>query len=402
LTAGAANRGNRPVRVVRIIARLNVGGPAIQAITLTRWLEDHGYQTTLVRGREEPDEGNMDYLAGELGVRPVLVPWMRRNPGWGDIPALAALVRIIRRERPQIVHTHAAKGGTLGRVATLIANAGRRRTILIHTFHGHSLTGYFSPRTAAVYRRVERVLARFCDRLIAVSDEVRDELVAMDVAPASKFEVVPLGFDLSPFTIAEPARERMRATLRAELGISPGAPVLTLIARLVPIKRVDRFLRVAVALRDVPEVRFMIVGDGELRDSLRDSQEALALGDRLVWAGFRRDMPAAYFASDLVIQTSDNEGTPVALIEAQAAGVPVISTRVGGTESAVADPRFLAPRDDEARLAQVARALLEDRELAVRTGADGRARVLERFGLARLVTDLDGIYRELLDRAGES
>jgi glycosyltransferase involved in cell wall biosynthesis len=401
LTADAAKRGNRPVRVVRIIARLNVGGPAIQAITLTRRLEDRGYQTTLVRGREEPDEGNMDYLAGELGVRPVLVPWMRRNPGWGDIRALAALVRIIRRERPQIVHTHAAKGGTLGRVATLIANVGRRRTILIHTFHGHSLTGYFSPRTAAVYRRVERVLARFCDRLIAVSDEVRDELVAMDVAPASKFEVVPLGFDLSPFTIADPERERMRATLRAELGIPPGAPVLTLIARLVPIKRVDRFLHVVAALRDIPDIRFMIVGDGELRDALRRSPEVSALGDRLVWAGFRRDMPAVYFASDVVIQTSDNEGTPVALIEAQAAGVPVVSTRVGGTESAVADALFLASPEDEARLAQAARSLLESPELAAQAGADGRAHVLERFDLGRLVADLDGIYRELLDGAAQ-
>ena len=142
--AGASQPPRDPVRIVRIIARLNIGGPAIQAITLTKRLEKYGYQTTLVRGREEPDEGNMDHLARELSVEPVLVPWMRRNPSWRDLPALVALVRILRRERPEIVHTHAAKGGTLGRVAALIASIGRERPKLVHTYHGHSLTAYFS------------------------------------------------------------------------------------------------------------------------------------------------------------------------------------------------------------------------------------------------------------------
>jgi glycosyltransferase involved in cell wall biosynthesis len=396
-----ARRDDDPVRVVRIIARLNIGGPAIQAITLTRRLEDFGYQTVLVRGVEEPDEGNMDHLADELGVTPVLVPALRRNPGWHDLRALWELVRIIRRERPHLVHTHAAKGGTLGRVAALLAfPLRRRRPVLIHTYHGHSLTGYFSPRTAEVYRRIEQLLGRFTDRLIAVGDEVRDELVAMGVAPGSKFEVVPLGFDLSPFTVEDPLRGQMRDALRAELGVPPDAQVVTLIARLVPIKRVDRFLRVANVLGDLPDVRFLIVGDGELGESLHASADALALGDRLVWAGFRRDMPSVYFASDLVVQTSDNEGTPVSLIEAQAAGVPVVSTRVGGTESTVGDARLLAAVDDEPGLARLARSLLEDRQLASVSSATGRNRALARFDVARLVSDIDTAYRaSLMDRA---
>jgi glycosyltransferase involved in cell wall biosynthesis len=172
--------------------------------------------------------------------------------------------------------------------------------------------------------------------------------------------------------------------------------VVTLIARLVPIKRVDRFLRLAIALGDIPDARFVIVGDGELRDSLRDSPEARVLGSRLIWTGFRRDMPAVYFASDLVVQTSDNEGTPVSLIEAQAAGVPVLSTRVGGTESAVGDPGRLAPVDDEAALARAARALLEDAPRAAATAAAARERVLASFALARLVADVEALYRELL------
>ena len=385
------------VGVVRIIARLNIGGPAIQAITLTRRLEERGYETTLVRGREEPDEGNMDNLADELGVRPELVTTLRRNPSWRDLPALISLTRILRRERPEIVHTHAAKGGTLGRIATLIAFPMRRtRPVVVHTYHGHSLTGYFSPRTARVYRWIEQVLARFTDRLVAVSQEVRDDLVALRVAPASKFEVVPLGFDLAPFTVNGAARAQMAERLRAELGIPSDARVVTLVARLVPIKRVDRFLRVAIGLRDLADVRFLIVGDGELREELQHAPEAASLGDRVIWAGFRRDMPAVCFASNLVVQTSDNEGTPVSLIEAQAAGVPVVSTRVGGTESVIGEATQLASVDDETALADAARLLLIHSGLAAQVGAAGRERVLRNYDVERLVADIDALYRSQL------
>jgi len=399
MKVAAAPPPGEPTRIVRIIARLNVGGPAIQAITLTQRLDADGYRTTLVRGREEPDEGTMDHLAGELGVRPLRVRSLRRNPGWHDVPALVTLVRIIRRERPAIVHTHAAKGGTLGRIAALIASAGRRpRPVLVHTFHGHSLSGYFSPRTAAFYRGVERLLARYTDRLIAVSDEVRDDLVALGVAPASKFEVVPLGFDLSPFTAGGSDRAAARAALRDELGIARDARVVTLIARLVPIKRADRFLRVATRLADLPAARFLVVGDGELRDGLQRSRDSAELGDRLIWTGFRRDMPAVCFASDVVVLTSDNEGTPVSLIEAQAAGVPVVTTNVGGASSVVRDREsgFVVAVDDDRAFAEAVRTLHDDTALATRFGNAGRDRSLARFGLDRLVADIAGLYRREL------
>lgn len=385
------------IRIVRVIARLNIGGPAIQALTLTKRLEAHGYTTTLVRGREEPDEGNMDHLAAELGVTPVLVPWLRRNPGWHDLPALLSLALLIRRERPQIVHTHAAKGGTLGRLATLIAFPRKRtRPVLIHTYHGHSLRGYFTPRATAVYRAIEQLLGQVTDRLVAVSEEVRDELVSLRVAPAGKFTVVPLGFDLSPFTVNGTARQQMRDALRAELGIPPDARVVTLVARLVPIKRVDRFLRVALALRDLPDVRFLIVGDGELRDSLQTSPEAQSLTGRLVWAGFRRDMPSVYFASDVVVQTSDSEGTPVALIEAHAAGVPVVTTEVGGTASVVrhmCTGLVAPPRDLEALIREV-RTLHEDPDLARNVAREGQRQSTLRYALARLASDVHHLYAE--------
>jgi len=387
-----------PVRLARIISRLNIGGPAIQAITLTERLRPLGYDTTLIRGREDPDEGTMDYLAHDLGVTPVLLPSLRRNPGLHDLSALAGLVRTLRAERPRIVHSHAAKAGTLGRLAALIAFPSARRPILVHTFHGHSLSGYFSRVHNATFLHIERFLARRTDSLIAVSAEVRNELVELGVAARDKFVVVPLGFDLSPFLVPDRARGDRRQALRAELGIPEAARVVTLVARLVPIKRVDRFLRVANFLRDVPEVTFMIVGDGELRAQLLASPESQALGKRARWVGFRRDMPDVYFASDVVVQSSDNEGTPVALIEAQAAGVPVVSTAVGGVTSAVIDGetgRIEAVGDDQA-MANAIRSYLDDPRRLREHGARGRRHVEATFTLTELVAGLDRLYRRLL------
>jgi glycosyltransferase involved in cell wall biosynthesis len=387
-----------PIRLVRIIARLNIGGPAIQAINLTRLLEAHGYQTRLVRGRESPTEGSMDYLARELGVVPTLVEKMGRDPGAGDLLALRALVRILRNDRPKIVHTHAAKGGTLGRVAALIAfPAASRRPVLVHTFHGHSLTGYFSGRTTRVYLTIERWLAKRTDVLVAVSPEVRDELVSLGVAAPERFVVVPLGFDLSGFT-NDSDRAGRRAALRAHWGIARDARVVTLVARLVPIKRVDRFLRVARLLSERPGIRFVVVGDGEMRAELESSPHALALGDRLVWAGFRRDMPDVCFASDVVALTSDNEGTPVSLIEAQAAGVPVVGTDVGGMRSAVRDGETgrLARRDDDEGLAEAIGAILDSTVLASRLGSAARLHASSSYAVERLIRDHDALYRRLL------
>ncbi len=385
---------------MRIIARLNIGGPAIQAITLTQELERYGYSTRLVRGVEDAAEGNMDYLAQARGVSPTLIPTMRRDPGRGDIAALLRMILLMWRDRPAIVHTHAAKGGTLGRIAALLAFPLRRwRPRIIHTYHGHSLTGYFAGRTARFYLQVERVLARFTDVLLAVSDEVRDDLVGLGVAPASKFRVMPLGFDLTPFS-ADSDREQRRRAVRESWGVDESEVLITLIARLVPIKRVDRFLAVAQRVGALPGVRFAIVGDGELRDRLTSSANATALGDQLVWAGFRRDIPDVCFASDVVMLTSDNEGTPVSLIEAQAAAVPVVATDVGGMRSVVRDGEsgFVAAPEAVDELAARLRQLVEEPELRRQMGELGRAHATARFTLTRLASDHAELYGELSAR----
>ncbi|MEA2354032.1 MAG: hypothetical protein QOD61_161 [Solirubrobacteraceae bacterium] len=390
--------GPGPTRLVRIIARLNIGGPAIQAITLTRVLEPRGYATTLVRGSEAPGEGTMDALARDLAVTPVRVAALRRDPGPRDLLALARVWLIIARERPSIVHTHAAKAGTIGRVAALL-QPPRRRPRLVHTYHGHSLRGYFDPRVAGMYRGIERFLAARTDRLIAVSAEVRDELAELGVARPDRFDVVHLGFDLSPFLIEAERARSQGAGVREELGLPASAKVVTLVARVVPIKRVDRFLRVAVRVAAaVPGARFVVVGDGELRAGLEDSEDAAALGERLIWAGFREDMASVCFASDVVMLTSDNEGTPVSLIEAEAAGRPVVSTLVGGVATVVEHGRtgLLVAVDDDDGMAAAVRSLLEDAPRAERMGAAGRERACTMFSLERLVEDVDRLYAELL------
>ena len=198
------------IRVARIIGRLNIGGPAIQAITLSKLLEERGYRTLLIRGSEAPHEGSLDDLAAEYGVQPKLIAGLRRELHPSDVLAMPELVRTLRAFRPHIVHTHLAKAGTLGRTAALLAFP-RNPPLLVHTFHGHSLEGYFSPRKAAVFRRIERVLASRCAKIIAVSSEVADDLVRLGVAPRSKIEVIPVGFDL----VAVSGRRRGTRNARA-------------------------------------------------------------------------------------------------------------------------------------------------------------------------------------------
>jgi glycosyltransferase involved in cell wall biosynthesis len=303
--------------------------------------------------------------------------------------ALAGLARIIHEVRPDILHTHMAKAGTLGRLAAQLAGP-RGPAIRVHTFHGHVLTGYFSPRREALFTRIERFLARTTTRFVAVSPEVRDDLMRLRIAPPGRIDVIPLGFDLEPFrAVAAP-----RSETRARLGLPEEAQVVTLVARLVPIKRVDRFLRVAERL---PGAHLLVVGDGELHDELCASPAAKQLRDRLTWAGIERDMPAVMSASDVVVLTSDNEGTPVSLIEAQAAGLPVVSTDVGGVSSAVVDGRTgrLVEPDDERGFAVAVEGFLADPGSAREFGARGREHVVERFSIERLIADVDELYRGL-------
>ena len=389
--------GSKPLRIARILGRLNVGGPAVQAIYLTAELPRVGIETRLFCGEEADHEGSMEWLARRLGIDLARIPGMRREVRAGDVYALFYLIRQLRRYRPDVVHTEAAKAGTVGRVAALVGL--RHRPVLIHTFHGHSLEWYFSPLKARVFLGIERFLAKRTTVLLAVSDEVKDDLVRLGVASPARIQVIRLGLNLEPFQVDGDERRRLRATTRRRWGLADDDKVVTLVARLVPIKRVDRFLRIAERLAFTgPEYRFVIVGDGELSTELRASDVARRLEPRLSWVGFERDMAAVCFASDVVVQTSDNEGTPVTLIEAHAAGLPVVSTRVGGTASVVRDgvSGRLVDRESEEEFAEAIREVVAN---PGELGEAGRRHVLALYGLDQLVGRLAIWYRAVSEKA---
>lgn len=341
----------------------------------------------------------MDHLADELAVRPILVPGLRRGLGLHDLVALRRIVGWLRAVRPEVLHTHTAKAGVLGRIAVLLAPWWSPR-VVVHTFHGHVLKGEFGERSSRAIAQFERLLAHLSTRVIAVSEEIADDLVEFGVAPREKIEVVRLGFDLTPFTARDDQRAAIRSATRHRLGIAQDAMVVTIIARVVKVKRIDRFIAMAGELAD-RDVVFLVAGDGDRRAELEGSSAARALGDRLVWAGFERDIGAVCFASDVVALTSDNEGTPVCLIEAQAAAVPVVTTNVGGVATVVLDGASGRIVDQDARaLAQAVCELLDDEDLRAAYGRRGRDHAVGTFSVDRLVRDIDGLYSRLLAERG--
>jgi glycosyltransferase involved in cell wall biosynthesis len=362
-------------------------------ILLTAGLEDRGYETRLVIGQESPREGNLFDLAARKGVACIAMPGLGREVRpWRDLRALIGLYRMMRRFRPQIVHTHTAKAGMLGRLAARAA----RVPVIVHTFHGHVLRGYFGPLTTAFYRAVERRLGASSDVLVAVSDAVKSDLVALGVAPAAKIRVIPLGLDLEPLAAALP-----RGSLRREAGVPDGAPLVGIVGRLAPIKDVGTFLRAAAAVRaTTPGVHFAVVGDGEERARLEAERTRLGVDDCVFFHGWRRDMAAVYGDLDVVVNCSRNEGTPVALIEALAAARPVVATRVGGTPDLLGDGRrgLLVPEGDPTALAAGIVDALRGSDAVRARAREGQAYVLAHHSSRRLVDDIDTLYRELLAR----
>jgi glycosyltransferase involved in cell wall biosynthesis len=382
------------VGVLRVIARLNVGGPAIHATLLTDRINGARFVTTLVAGSEEAGEAN--YLALHGRTMPVLIlPDLGREiRPMSDVRTVWRLMQIIRRERPRIVHTHTAKAGALGRIAAILC----RVPVVVHTYHGHVLRGYFSPLKTAVYRTIERVLAWRTDRLLTVTARVGQELQALGVGRPEQYRTVPLGFDLAPLLVAE----RRRGTLRAELQVGD-APLVGIVARLVPIKAHEVFLAMAARVRQsYPAAVFLIVGDGELRASLEQQAVDLGLAGAVRFLGWRADIDTLYADIDVVALTSRNEGSPVALIEAMAAGAPVVSTEVGGVADVVQHgvTGLLAPMDDDVGLARHVVTLLGDRALGRQMGQRGRALVAATYSADRLVADIEALYEELLTEKG--
>jgi glycosyltransferase involved in cell wall biosynthesis len=334
-------------------------------------------------------------LAAAEGARMEHVPQLVQPPRPHlDAAALARVAAIARRFRPQIVHTHTAKAGFVGRLAGL--GAVRPRPVVVHTYHGHVLEGYFGPARERAYRSLEAFLARRTDCLVGVSQATVDDLIRLGVAPAARFRVVPLGLDLEPF--AHPDRDS-GSTVRNEIGAAEDDVVLTFVGRVVPIKRVDLLLRAVALARGSARVRLVVVGDGEPRGRLEALSGELGIGDAVSFLGYRRDLPAIAAATDVAVLSSANEGTPVSLIEAAAAGRPAIATRVGGVSEVVTSGTgiLVAPGDPEALATAIAR-LAADPGLRARLGATAHERVLRLYSAQRLVAAIRELYDDLLAR----
>jgi glycosyltransferase involved in cell wall biosynthesis len=388
---------DEPIRVLRVIARLNVGGPSLHVSYLSSELDKIGYETTLVAGRVGEGEGSMEYVARERGVDPVYLPRLQREvEPVADAAAVRTLLRMIRELKPHVLHTHTAKAGAVGRTAALLAGRDRPRAV-VHTFHGHVLRGYFSGPLTRTFTSVERTLARSTDALIAVSPEVRDDLVELGIAPAERIRVIRLGLDLAARTatsVPDIAAER------AAIGVAPDRFLVGWLGRMTEIKRVDVLLDGFARLRarDV-DADLLLVGDGPLRPSLERRAEELGIRERTHFVGYREDVAPIYAALDAIALTSANEGTPVAVIEALAAGLPAVATDVGGVSDVVRDGRtgFLVPGHDVDGIADRLARLAADPALRKSLGAQGSEWVRERYSVPRLVRDIDLLYRSLVE-----
>ncbi len=385
-------------KIVRVIARLNIGGPAHQTVLLSHALHNDTWETTLAVGALDPSEGDASYLLERTPCRWVRIPELQRSiRPWKDLAAAWKLFRLLRQEKPDILHTHTAKAGTLGRLAGIGYRLTTRRPLkMVHTFHGHVFQGYFGFVPTKFFLAIERWLATHTDRLIAVSNAVKEDLVALKIGRPEKIQVIPLGLNLEQLL---GLNGRTTTSDPVKIGI---------VGRLVPIKNHQLFLQAIEKLKAAP-LEAIVVGDGELREPLEKMCRALDISERVRFTGWQQDLPSVYGPLDIVCLSSLNEGTPVSLIEALAAGKAVVSTDVGGVRDLVGPPvepidrkpfqlcrhGILVRSGDAEGFAKALQFLIEHPQRREQMGQQGRAFVRERFLFGRLVRDIEQLYRRL-------
>jgi glycosyltransferase involved in cell wall biosynthesis len=380
------------MRIARVLTRLNLGGPARQVLASDPLLVQRGHQLRVFAGRPEPGEGDLFDALVARGVDVVRVPGLAR--GWsvaGDLRARAFLRRELAAFAPQVLHTHASKAGALGRSAV----RGRSDVARVHTFHGHVLEGYFGPRASRGLVAIERRLARDTDRIVAVSHTTADDLVRLGVVAEERLVVIPPGVDLSGLL----ELERRAGPLRELLGAGPQAFLVGVVGRLAEVKRPEWALDVLELLAArYPQLQVVYVGDGSLRGMLERRIRSLpgGLQQRAHLLGAREDMPAVLAELDALLLTSRSEGLPVALVEAAAAALPVVATRVGGVPEVVAEERtgWLGETPDE--LAYGLARLLDDPAGARAMGQRARLRVARRHDAPALAERLERLYEAVL------
>ncbi len=393
------------IRVLRILNRFNLGGPTYNAAYLTKYLSPD-YKTLLVGGTIDKSENSSMHILDELGIKPIIIPEMRRSINYNnDLVAYYKIKEIIHRFKPDIIHTHASKAGSLGRWAAYRCNV----PVIIHTFHGHVFHSYFGPAKTSIVKSVERSLAKISNSIVAISEKQKNELSNIHkIAPEEKISVIPLGFDLGKF---REDQERKRAEFRKAYNIGPDEIAIGIIGRLVPIKNHGFFIDVIDHLKkttDLP-LRFFIVGDGETRNEIESyaSSKNIEFTNKkgvkslLTFTSWIKEIDQVNAGMDIITLCSLNEGTPVSLIEAQASGTPIVSTNVGGVEDVVLPGKTAILSNNNAEeFAKKILQLIKDVSLREKMKANGWAFVEGKFHYTRLVKDMEHLYWNQLISAG--
>jgi len=379
------------IRVMRIIARMNVGGPAVQVSGLMRGLSTTEFEHRLYTGFCEADETDfLDFMANDVNaVR--IKGFGRRVSIVGDFKAFISLVTEIRKFKPHVIHTHTAKAGFLGRFASIISF---QSSIRVHTFHGHLLNGYFGSLKRLLLVIVERTLAVFTDELLAVGDKVRHDLLQAEIGSEEKFSLMPPGLTIGPLPL--------KIESQAFLGLNNQRLQCAFIGRVTQIKRPDRFLDVVseIKKRNI-NLDFFIAGDGQLLEACRKTIMAEALPVKVL--GWQSNIEQVLSAADIVVLTSDNEGTPLSLIQAGMAGLPVVTTNVGSVPEVVLDNvTGLITSLDVQEIADALEKLVSDKALRAQLGIAAQEFTLANFGVQRLVQDHEVLYKKLLSSPTKS
>jgi len=405
------NSYTKKIKVLRIIARLNIGGPAIHTILLTHYL-DTDIETKLVVGEISKGEESMDYLLKQYNIKPLYINTLKREISFvADLSSVLYIYKIIKKFKPDIVHTHTAKAGTVGRSAAILYNLlhfkhGKKRIRLVHTFHGHVFRGYFNRALTLVFIWIERIAAIFTDRIIAVSDALKDELVnKYKIASDKKIRVIYNGYELDPFLrINEPQN-----VTGAKDRTSAKETVVAAVGRLIPIKG-HKFLISGFNKLKI-RARLVIAGDGILRNELEELTKKLGLSEKVEFIGYKKNIVPVYEDIDIFVLTSLNEGAPSAVIEALAAAKPVIATDVGGVSDLLGgkitslkkdvylcERGILIPPSDDEAVAAAIRYLAANQETARQIGITGRRFVEKFFTVNRLANDMILFYRDVIEQ----
>lgn len=376
---------NNPLRIMRIIARLNVGGPAVQVSGLMRGLDASQFDHRLYTGFCAADEADyLDTVATD--VKAVRIDGFGRRVSLsGDVRAFISLVKEIRRFKPHIIHTHTAKAGFLGRIASILSF---QPSIRVHTYHGHLLHGYFGPFKRSLVVLAEKVLAVFTHQLLAVGDKVRQDLLNAGIGNLKKFNLMPPGLDIGQLLNKIESKEYF--------GLNPSVLQCAFIGRVTQIKRPDRFLDVVSELsRRGVKLEFFIAGDGHLLDLCRKRVKIENLPVRIL--GWQSEIESVLSAADMVVLTSDNEGTPLSLIQAGMAGLPVVSTRVGSVSEIVLDDQTgIVTSLNMLDIANALEKLVNSADLRANLGAAAVKFTWANFGVQRLVSNHENLYKKLL------